>query len=221
MIMQQPGPPSGQNGHLPAIRTLILDDSNFDRKRILRLGDRIDLPLVFEEASSVEGLKHCLDRQVFDLFLIDYSMPEGDGLDALQVIRAHENHKDAASIMISGAADSRVAVSAMKQGCRDFLTKDEISSDSLQRAMIEALNGNRQFARHFDRARPVMDIENLRHIMQLALDDKTIREILRAPLEAEFKSVARMADIGWGLQATPDLHRFLIDFDQADEFEFR
>ena len=85
MIMQQPGPPSGQSGPFPTIRTLVLDDSNFDRKRILRLGDRIDLPLVFEEASSVQGLKHCLDRQIYDLFLIDYSMPEGDGLNALQV----------------------------------------------------------------------------------------------------------------------------------------
>jgi DNA-binding NarL/FixJ family response regulator len=140
MNVQQVGPLPGVTTDAYAIHTLVLDDSSFDRKRILRLGDRINLPLVFEEASSLAGLKHCLDRRNYDLFLIDYSMPDSDGLAALDVIREHHNHHSAASIMVSGAADLRVVIHAMKRGCRDFIAKKDMSPDTLYHAMMGALD---------------------------------------------------------------------------------
>ncbi|MCW1404309.1 response regulator [Novosphingobium sp. MW5] len=134
---------------LPEIRTLVLDDSSFDRKRICRMGNGLDLKLRIEEATSVQGLKECLDRQNFDLFLIDYKMPGSDGLSALDVIRNHKSQSGAVSIMISGQADQRIAVSAMKNGCQDFIMKSDISPDYLQGTVLSALSGSRQFSRYF------------------------------------------------------------------------
>lgn len=219
MIEHESGQTAGMPGSLLPIRTLVIDDNRFDRKRLMRLGEHTDLPLIFEEATSVQGLRRCLDKQHYDLFLIDYAMPEGDGIEALDAIRAHEGHKDSAAIMISGAADSRVAISAMKHGCRDFLTKDEISSPVLQRAVVEALNNSRDFTRHFDRARPVADVEALRGLMKLALDDATVREILKAPLEEGLLAAARTVGLSWA--EAEELKRWPIDFSLPDDFIFR
>ncbi|MEO8244102.1 MAG: response regulator [bacterium] len=220
-MRQQPGSDSGPHGLLPAIRTLVLDDNSFDRKRICRLGGGIGLPLVFDEASSVETLKQCLDRQAYDLFLIDYVMPGGDGLAALEIIRNHARQRDAASIMISGSPDTRVAVSALKNGCHDFIVKEDMSMEVLQKSVLTALNNARNLARQIDQPKQVMDVEDMRSLMRLALDDQTIRDIIRAPLEDGLQAAARMVGVGWGLQMTPDIQQFLIDFTKEDEFEFR
>jgi DNA-binding NarL/FixJ family response regulator len=204
--------------HLPAIRTLLVDDSIFDRKRIRRLGDRIDLPLVFEETASVAGLKQCLDREKFDLFLIDYAMPEADGLAALAAIRAHGGHAGAASIMISGNSDARVAVAALKQGCHDFIPKEDMSPALLKRAMLAALAG-RGFVGGFSPP-PFVDAEQMRALMRMALSDQTIRDMLRAPLEEGLQAAARNIGLGWGLQSTQEVQQFLYDFIKPDEFEF-
>lgn len=204
--------------HLPAIRTLLIDDSIFDRKRIRRLGDLIDLPLIFEETASVAGMKQCLERQKFDLFLIDYAMPEADGLAALAAIRAHGGHAGAASIMISGNSDPRVAVAALKQGCHDFIPKEDMSPTLLKRAMLAALAG-RGFA-GAGGAPSWGDVERMRALMRMALSDQTIREMLRAPLEEGLQSAARSIGLGWGPQSPQEIQQFLYDFIKPDEFEF-
>lgn len=205
-------------GQLPAIRTLLVDDSSFDRKRIRRLGDRIDMPLVFEETASVAGLKQCLERERFDLFLIDYAMPEADGLAALATIRAHGGHAGAASIMISGNSDARVAVAALKQGCNDFIPKEDMSPALLKRAMLAALAG-RGFGRGFTPP-PLVDVEQMRGLMRMAMADQAIRDMLRPPLEEGLQAAARSIGLGWGLRSSQEIQQFLFDFIQPDEFEF-
>lgn len=218
MILQHSGPAPD---NMPAIRTLVIDDSSLDRKRILRMGDRVDLPMVFEEVSSLGGLQSCLDRQTYDLFLVDYMMPEGDGLTALEMIHKHQAHHDASAIMISGASDSRAAVAALKHGCTDFLLKDDMSPQMLRRAVVDAMNASRHLARHFDRPQPVIDVDSLRQLLQLALDDKFVRDILRAPLEEGIQAAMRKLGADRGLLSAPDFQRFLVEFDRPDDFEFR
>lgn len=84
-------PPELSSGtpKLPEIRTLLLDDSRFDRKRIRRMGEGLGLNLTFHEAGSVKAMRDLLDQQGFDLFLIDYMMPEANGHAALDLIRNH------------------------------------------------------------------------------------------------------------------------------------
>lgn len=212
---------SGVSTNLPAIRTLVLDDSSFDRKRIRRMGDGLDLKLNFEEAGSVAMLRDCLDRQSFDLFLIDYMLPEADGLAALEMIRNHRGQADSVAIMISGQADQRVAVSAMKKGFQDFIVKSDISPQSLRGAVLGALNTSRQFSRYFDRPKPDLGLEDMRHLLQLAVEDPVIRDILRRPMQEGLEAMARMVGVGWGMQASPEIAQFLIEFEQADTFEFR
>lgn len=63
-----------------------------------------------------------LREQHFDVVLIDFYLPDMDGLEVLNGIRTLR-HK-AASIMISGVDDMQLMVNAIKQGAEDFILKD-------------------------------------------------------------------------------------------------
>jgi CheY-like chemotaxis protein len=220
-MLQSPELVSGGSGNPSVIRTLLLDDSAFDRTRIRRLGGKLDLGLDFQEAPSVQVMERCLDTQVFDLIMIDYLMPEADGLAALQMIRRHEANRGAATIMISGNADRQVAVSAMRNGCNDFLAKDELSPELLRRSVLGALNASRGLARHFDRPRLNLDLADLQMLLKLALDDKATQAILRAPLEDGLRAAAKAIGMEWNLNSQGVLEDFLIGFHRPDDFEFR
>lgn len=219
-MQQSPGIHSGGSVP-PVIRTLLLDDSAFDRRRIRRLGGKLDLGMDFHEAPSVQVMEKCLDRQVFDLIMIDYLLPEADGLAALDLIRRHAANHGAATIMISGNADRGVAVSAMRQGCHDFIAKDELSPELLRRSVLGALNASRSLARHFDRPKLNLDLADLQMLLKLALDDKTTQALLRAPLEDGLRAAAKAVGIEWSLERPGALQDFLIDFQRPDEFDFR
>lgn len=62
-----------------------------------------------------------LDEGLFDLALLDVRLPDGDGIDLLQELHAHE--ADLAVIIMTGFADVDVAVNAMRLGAADFLRK--------------------------------------------------------------------------------------------------
>lgn len=57
----------------------------------------------------------------FDLVLLDYMMPEMDGLDALSEIK--KIRSDSSVIMLTAVNDAEVAVKAMKNGAFDYIIK--------------------------------------------------------------------------------------------------
>lgn len=120
------------------LRALLLDDSRVDRMRIMRLCDSADVELTFDEAGSLHEFKAALDQTVYDLCLIDYRLPEGDGLIALELLSRHPMQREAKTLMIAGDSQIQVAIDAMKSGCSDFLLKDHLTEDRLIRA-IEAV----------------------------------------------------------------------------------
>jgi diguanylate cyclase (GGDEF)-like protein/PAS domain S-box-containing protein len=63
-----------------------------------------------------------LRNQDFDVVLIDFYLPDMDGLDVLKSILAFK--PKATCIMISGLNDMQLMVNAIKQGAEDFVLKD-------------------------------------------------------------------------------------------------
>lgn len=71
-------------------------------------------------ADGLQGLQEYQARRP-DVVLLDVSMPGISGLDVLHVIL--ERHEDATVVMLTGSADVDIAVSAMRAGAENFLTK--------------------------------------------------------------------------------------------------
>ncbi|MGB7241260.1 MAG: response regulator [Sulfitobacter sp.] len=137
--MHQSSYASDQQPIRQSIKTLLLDDNNFDRQRIRRMSLKTDLPIEIDEVDSIETMKQAVKAVSYDLVLIDYRLPVGDGLTALDAIHSGALNKDPGTIMITGESKVETAVSAMKRGCHEFLAKDDMNTDALRAAMMNAM----------------------------------------------------------------------------------
>jgi DNA-binding NtrC family response regulator len=70
--------------------------------------------------SGMEGLRH-VESELFDLILLDVMMPDKNGLEVLKEI--HQISPETAIIMITAFGTIENAVSAIKAGASDYVTK--------------------------------------------------------------------------------------------------
>jgi len=130
--------PSVSQGAMRQMHILILDDSEVDRKRLIRMCDTAGLNCIATEATNIGEMRQAMDAQSFDLVFIDYLLVDEDGLDAVDVLNDHPE-QSATSIMIAGEGRIDIAVEAMRRGCSDYLTKSILSVETLQKAVATAL----------------------------------------------------------------------------------
>lgn len=130
----------------PQIRILIIDDDIVDRKacqRALKLNPDYDFVL-YEAETGREGLQ-LAHAEKPDCILLDYRLPDLDGLEFLAELRDEVGEIPIPVMMLTGADNALVAVEAMKRGARDYLVKDvERQYLELLPAVIERLMNERQ-----------------------------------------------------------------------------
>ncbi len=200
------------------IKTLLLDDSTFDRARLRRMSTKTELMVDLTEVSDIAALKHALSRDTYDLILIDYRLPEGDGLDVLAHIRRDTRNGGAATIMVTGTGDMETAVTAMRNGCHDFLTKDTMTAGHLRDAMLGAL---RTAAAGRDRAAQMAQQRELIRLgLTAALMDRdvqgSVREMFRTEVHAAMSAWRAVNDTG----DERDREALLVTLNDEDEFVF-
>lgn len=120
-------------------RILIVDDCPEDRLMIRRCMAGAPQGFVFSETDMGEvGLRLCKE-QTPDCVLLDYQLPDLNGLEFLTALRQDEAVHTIPVILFTGQGSEAVAVQAMKTGAHDYLVKQDISPERLQRAVYEAL----------------------------------------------------------------------------------
>jgi PAS domain S-box-containing protein len=142
---------------MPTFTLLIVEDFQADRelyRRYLSNNSGYDYNLL--EADSVaEGLALCRSQSI-DAILLDYLLPDGDGLEFLQALSGQSNSRMPPVVMITGQGDQNIAVQAMKLGAQDYLVKGEIAPEILQLTVQRAIataSLQRQLERYQDRFR--------------------------------------------------------------------
>ena len=118
---------------------LIVEDQRFDRMRLRRLINTLEFDTHVAEADCLQAMGTMLEIDTFDLILLDYNLPDGNGLQALDAVRIANKNRNAATIMITGDDQSEIAIEALKRGCSDYITKDDLSVEAFHRASINAL----------------------------------------------------------------------------------
>jgi len=87
--------------------------------------------------SGREALEVLEKSPEIDLILMDYHLPEDNGLEVTRKIRG--KNIDIPIIFLSSNRDFRLAVEAMKYGVEDYLVKDEAVDSVLPRAIVNIL----------------------------------------------------------------------------------
>jgi DNA-binding NtrC family response regulator len=78
-------------------------------------------------AETLKGALAKLEQEHYSLVITDVNLPDGDGLELLDIIR--ENHPQTVALVITGYGTIESAVKAIKQGAYDYLTKPIIDDD--------------------------------------------------------------------------------------------
>lgn len=87
-------------------------------------------------ASGVQEAKRILSGQSYDMVLLDYRLPDGTGIDVLQGIK--QATPELPVVIMTSFHDIRTAVTAMRSGAYDFITKP-VNPDELLMLIREAL----------------------------------------------------------------------------------
>lgn len=100
-------------------KALIIDDEPDIRELLeITLGR---MKLDTRSARNLKEARECLAREHYDLCLTDMRLPDGCGLELVQFIQRHYPQLPVAMITAYGSLDT--AISALKAGAFDFLTK--------------------------------------------------------------------------------------------------
>ncbi len=91
--------------------------------------------------SSCRAAEKLIRGEQFDLFLLDYRLPDGNGLDLLKLIR--DLYRDAPAVLMTGFNDVRTVVKAMKLGAADYITKP-VNPDELLMVIKQSLEKPRE-----------------------------------------------------------------------------
>jgi CheY-like chemotaxis protein len=121
MTQMQGQPTTNQSPLIPAASLLVVDDNSMNRimlsRYIIRLG---------YQATLVENGRQALDKlqgEPFDLVLLDVEMPEMDGYQVLEQLKADQRLRDIPVIMISAVEELESVVKCIELGAQDYLPK--------------------------------------------------------------------------------------------------
>jgi PAS domain S-box-containing protein len=123
---------------------LLIDDSEVDRvtyRRFLR-EDRDRTYQIVEFDNGEEALEWC-QQNLPDIFLIDYFLPDMDGLELLQQIQQQTGRNSLPVIMFTGQGNLQIAVDLLKSGAKDYLEKNQITPQILHRSIGYILRENK------------------------------------------------------------------------------
>ncbi|AFZ35205.1 PAS/PAC sensor hybrid histidine kinase [Stanieria cyanosphaera PCC 7437] len=130
-------------------RVLLIEDSQEDRlvyRRYLQT-DSIWNYCFYEAESGEEGLELYQQCQP-DLILLDYLLPDMDGLEWLSRWQQQTFEQRPPVIVLTGQGDERIAVEFLQQGAADYLVKNQITIDKLNLFVERAIEESKLRTQH-------------------------------------------------------------------------
>ena len=167
---------------LPSARNtvMVVDDQSTGRAILEQVVRTLD------ERVAVEGFARPLDavvwatRHVSDLVLVDYMMPEMDGIEFVKRLRALPGYEHVPIVMVTVHDDRKVRYAALDAGITDFLTKPVDARECLARCRNLLTLRRQQLA-----------LEDRRRLLEHMVEDAT-REVR----EREKETLLRLARAG-------------------------
>mgnify|MGYP006281744373 CR=1 FL=1 len=122
------------------LNILIVDDNAIDREVYQRyLAKEIQPEPIFIEAETGEEALESYAKNRIDIILLDYNLPDLDGLELLDSLPKKHDQLAIPIILLTGQGNENIAVEAMRKGAYDYLVKHELSKERLSSAVHKVL----------------------------------------------------------------------------------
>lgn len=120
------------------LRILMVDDDAADRMLLRRTLRQTGLKLAdIAEVAYGEAAIAAIQDVHYDCIFIDYRLPDLDGLQLIQQLRAQE--VTTPLIVLTGQGGQEIAVQLMKAGASDYVDKSKLNADLLAQCVRSAL----------------------------------------------------------------------------------
>jgi len=122
------------------VKILVVDDHALVREGLRQVLKGLDENLdVLQAAHCAQAFALADTHGDLDLVLLDYHLPDMNGLEALSVFG--ERHPELPIVLLSGTASLPIMRQVLQAGAAGFVTKSSVS-DELLRAVQTVLNGD-------------------------------------------------------------------------------
>ena len=176
------------------MQVAVVDDTLLNLTLIGKLVDRTPNARAHNFERPTPALEWCLANAP-DLIIVDYMMPEMNGLEFIRRIRAHRDRDDLPILMVTASHERDVRYAALDCGASDFLTKPidarefearvrnmlklreahlasrqrtEILADEVRKATAAILDRERETIARLSRAAEFRDPETGAHIQRMS-----------------------------------------------------
>lgn len=115
------------------LRVLVVDDDAVDRMAVRRQLARTGLEV---QADEVQGVLEAIERLTqarFDCVLLDFNLPDGDGLTFLRGLRTAGISVPV--VMLTGQSDPEVVADLVMAGAADYLPKSLLTPERLLQSL--------------------------------------------------------------------------------------
>lgn len=190
------------------VRILLAEDNPGDARTVRELAEKAgSLRATFKGVENLLALLDSLAREVTDVVLLDLTLPDVSGLEAVE--RACEQAPGVPIVVLAPQEDEKLALDVLKAGAQDFLVKGRFDGAQLARTLryaIERKRVERELARHASYAwlnpHPVIEtdlagkITYLNHAAQQKFPDLEITGTAHAVLEGIEWALAELRKTG-------------------------
>jgi signal transduction histidine kinase len=167
-------------------KILIVEDNPVDRALYKRLLDRSNTSFEIYEADSVSGGLQASRGETVDCILLDYRLPDGDGIDFIKSCKEEGLEPNAAIVMVTGQGNEQTAVEAMKLGALDYIAKNTVTEGFFVQSILNAIE-----RAHLKRQVKQYQEELEKSYLTLSDFTHTVSHDLKAPL----RRIAQYCDI--------------------------
>jgi len=118
---------------------LFVDDEPLFIACLRRMFDVGNPPWKYQFASTGQEAQSLIDQGGIDVIVLDLQMPDLGGLQLLRNMKANPATADLPVIMLTGKGDEEAAVQCMHSGAADYVLKEAVSQESLEKVILSAL----------------------------------------------------------------------------------
>jgi two-component system chemotaxis response regulator CheY len=104
------------------VRALVVEDSGTTRKIIASFLNELGFD-VSEAANGREALERLRDQELPHVAIVDWNMPELDGLGFVEAVRADHRYDEVRIMMVTTMAQKKQIVQAINAGANEYVMK--------------------------------------------------------------------------------------------------